>query len=266
MRNLRQTLAEIEAVDGQSDQDISKLQETWNDALKFKDDALNAFRLGYLSLPKRSVAEQLTWACANAIAQKLPSHEAIPEELSNLKAELAATFYANLSVFRSAPDCWAIDQLFPLLPIHRLNEAPEQLGHFADLTCDSDGKLARFIANGQSKPLLELHALTPGEPYWIGLFLGGAYQEVMGNLHNLFGATNAVHIRLSPSSGYQVDHVVRGHQRRSLKSDGARPRSPAGAPAGNQRGRHPKRQPVNPRSPTPNGSPRDQSQANDLST
>jgi arginine decarboxylase len=210
VRNLRQTLAEIEAVDGQSDQDISKLQETWNDALKFKDDALNAFRLGYLSLPKRSVAEQLTWACANAIAQKLPSHEAIPEELSNLKAELAATFYANLSVFRSAPDCWAIDQLFPLLPIHRLNEAPEQLGHFADLTCDSDGKLARFITNGQSKPLLELHALNPGEPYWIGLFLGGAYQEVMGNLHNLFGATNAVHIRLSPGSGYQVDHVVRG--------------------------------------------------------
>ena len=210
VRNLRQTLAEIEVVDGQSDQDISKLQETWNDALKFKDDALNAFRLGYLSLPKRSVAEQLTWACANAIAQKLPSHEAIPKELSNLKAELAATFYANLSVFRSAPDCWAIDQLFPLLPIHRLNEAPEQLGHFADLTCDSDGKLARFITNGQSKPLLELHALNPGEPYWIGLFLGGAYQEVMGNLHNLFGATNAVHIRLSPSSGYQVDHVVRG--------------------------------------------------------
>ncbi|MEC7738804.1 MAG: biosynthetic arginine decarboxylase, partial [Cyanobacteriota bacterium] len=210
VRNLRQTLAEIEAVDGQSDQDISKLQETWNDALKFKDDALSAFRLGYLSLPKRSVAEQLTWACASAIAQKLPSHEAIPEELSNLKAELAATFYANLSVFRSAPDCWAIDQLFPLLPIHRLDEAPEQLGHFADLTCDSDGKLAQFIAHGQSKPLLELHALNPGEPYWIGLFLGGAYQEVMGNLHNLFGATNAVHIRLSPGSGYQVDHVVRG--------------------------------------------------------
>ncbi len=210
VRNLRQTLAEIEAVDGQGDRDLSKLQETWNDALKFKDDALNAFRLGYLSLPERSVAEQLTWACAQAIAQKLPSNTAIPEELSNLRAELAATFYANLSVFRSAPDSWAIEQLFPLLPIHRLNEQPEQLGHFADLTCDSDGKLARFIAQGQSKPLLELHALRPDEPYLIGMFLGGAYQEVMGNLHNLFGATNAVHIRLSPGGGYQVDHVVRG--------------------------------------------------------
>ena len=210
VRNLRHTLAEIEAVDGQGDRDLSKLQETWNDALKFKDDALNAFRLGYLSLPERSVAEQLTWACAQAIAQKLPSNEAIPEELSNLKAELASTFYANLSVFRSAPDSWAIEQLFPLLPIHRLNEQPKQLGHFADLTCDSDGKLARFIAQGQSKPLLELHGLNPGEPYLIGMFLGGAYQEVMGNLHNLFGATNAVHIRLSPGGGYQVDHVVRG--------------------------------------------------------
>ena len=150
VRNLRHTLAEIEAVDGQGDRDLSKLQETWNDALKFKDDALNAFRLGYLSLPERSVAEQLTWACAQAIAQKLPSNEAIPEELSNLKAELAATFYANLSVFRSAPDSWAIEQLFPLLPIHRLNEQPEQLGHFSSLTCDSDGKLARFIAQGQA--------------------------------------------------------------------------------------------------------------------
>jgi arginine decarboxylase len=114
-------------------------------------------------------------------------------------------------VFRSAPDTWAIEQLFPLMPIHRLDEEPTQLGHFADLTCDSDGKLARFIGDGQAKPLLELHALHPGEPYLIGMFLGGAYQEVMGNLHNLFGSTNAVHIRLAPGGGYQLDHVVRGN-------------------------------------------------------
>jgi arginine decarboxylase len=96
------------------------------------------------------------------------------------------------------------------MPIHRLNEPPAGLGSFADLTCDSDGKLARFIDAGQVKPLLELHNLRPGEPYLIGLFLAGAYQEVMGNLHNLFGSTNAVNIRLAPGGGYQVDHVVRG--------------------------------------------------------
>jgi arginine decarboxylase len=124
---------------------------------------------------------------------------------------LASTYYANLSIFRSAPDTWAIEQLFPLMPIHRLNEEPTQLGHFADLTCDSDGKLARFIGDGQVKTLLELHNLNKGEAYMIGMFLGGAYQEVMGNLHNLFGSTNAVHIRLAPGGGYQVDHVVRGN-------------------------------------------------------
>jgi arginine decarboxylase len=119
-------------------------------------------------------------------------------------------------VFRSAHNTWAIDQLFPVMPIHRLDEKPEGLGSFADLTCDSDGKIARFIdpaghsGRGQVKPLLELHGLRPGEPYWIGLFLGGAYQEVMGNLHNLFGSTNAVHLRLKASGGYQIDHVVRG--------------------------------------------------------
>jgi arginine decarboxylase len=97
------------------------------------------------------------------------------------------------------------------MPIHRLNEKPNQLGSFADLTCDSDGKLARFINSGSEKSLLELHQLRAGEPYWIGLFLAGAYQEVMGNLHNLFGSTNAVNIRLGAGSQYQVDHVVRGN-------------------------------------------------------
>jgi len=226
VRNLRETLAGITALGG-GDADLSggqpgnppvhqpgerlvdRLQEAWNDALKFKDDALSAFRLGYLGLPERAMAEQLTWACAAAIAERLPAGP-IPDELRALKAALASTYYANLSVFRSAPDTWAIDQLFPLMPIHRLDEEPTRLGHFADLTCDSDGKLARFIGDGQAKPLLELHALREGEPYWIGMFLAGAYQEVMGNLHNLFGSTHAVHIRLAGGGGYQVDHVVRG--------------------------------------------------------
>jgi arginine decarboxylase len=234
VRNLRDTLAAIAADppatisstthsstavptslppsgDGRSPCD--RLQEAWNDALKFKDDTLAAFRLGYLGLGDRGRAEQLYWACCRAIATRLehlPAGTAIPEDLLGLQAALASTYYANLSVFRSAPDTWAIDQLFPVLPIQRLDERPTGLGSFADLTCDSDGKIARFIGRGQEKALLELHPLRPGESYWIGLFLGGAYQEVMGNLHNLFGSTNAVHIRLAAGSGYVVDHVVRG--------------------------------------------------------
>jgi arginine decarboxylase len=215
VRNLRDTLAAI--INSDNRPDTSRLQEAWNDAIKFKDDALAAFRLGYLSLPQRALAEQLTWACAEAIVARLPagaggsSGGPIPDDLRALAAALAGTYYANLSVFRSAPDTWAIEQLFPLMPIHRLDEQPTRLGHFADLTCDSDGKLARFIGDGQAKPLLELHALREGDPYWIGMFLGGAYQEVMGNLHNLFGSTNAVHIRLADGGGYRVDHVVRGN-------------------------------------------------------
>jgi arginine decarboxylase len=216
VRNLRDTLAAVEragACDPADPVSCEPLQEAWNDAIKFKDDALAAFRLGYLGLPERALAEQLYWACCHRIGERLaevPRGQPIPDDLRGLQAALASTYYANLSIFRSAPDTWAIDQLFPVLPIHRLDERPTALGTFADLTCDSDGKLARFIDRGQPKSLLELHTLRPGEPYWIGLFLGGAYQEVMGNLHNLFGSTNAVHIRLHDGGGYRLDHVVRG--------------------------------------------------------
>ena len=211
MRNLRDTLAQIRQVKDQPDADISLLQEAWNDAVKFRDDALAAFRLGYIRLDQRAMAEQLSWACAQAINARLPAAQPIHDDLRGLQRALAYTYYANLSVFRSAPDTWAIDQLFPVMPIHRLDEQPTELGQFADLTCDSDGKLARFIDAGQSKSLLELHPLRDGEPYRIGMFLAGAYQEVMGNLHNLFGSTNAVHVRLNPrGSGYVLDHVVHG--------------------------------------------------------
>jgi len=214
VRNLRDTLAEVSPTAEADPLPLERLQEAWNDALKFRDDALAAFRLGFMGLPERAKAEQLAWACSDAIArrlQQLPGDLPIPEELERLRASQACTYYANLSVFRSAPDTWAIDQLFPVLPLQRLDERPSRLGTLADLTCDSDGKLARFIDRGHSKPLLELHELQANEPYWIGLFLGGAYQEVMGNLHNLFGSTNAVHIRLTTGGRYRVDHVVRGN-------------------------------------------------------
>jgi arginine decarboxylase len=223
LRNLRDTHAAISAISSDDaaaiGEGLERLQEAWNDALKFKDDAMAAFRLGYLSLPERGLAEQLTWACCQGIAERLallPADAPVPDELRALPAALASTYYANLSVFRSAPDTWAIDQLFPVLPLQRLDEPPSRLGSFADLTCDSDGKLARFInpdgrsGRGQVKTLLELHPLRAGEPYWVGLFLAGAYQEVMGNLHNLFGSTDSVHIRVAPGGGYRVDHVVRG--------------------------------------------------------
>ena len=153
VRNLHDTL------DGISE---ANLQEAWNDAIKFKEDALSAFRLGYLRLPERARAEQLAWACARRIVELLPTDDNSPDELRSLRASLASTYYGNFSVFRSAPDTWAIDQLFPVMPIHRLHEQPEQLGSIADLTCDSDGKLARFIQGGQSKSLLELHTPGPG--------------------------------------------------------------------------------------------------------
>ena len=207
--NLRETLQRIRGLDAP---DPSLLQEAWNDAIKFREDALSAFRLGYIRLNQRAMAEQLSWTCAKEISARLPNNEPIHEDLRGLQRALAWTYYANLSIFRSAPDTWAIDQLFPVMPIHRLDECPSELGQFADLTCDSDGKLSRFIDGGNEKALLELHALNDGEPYWIGMFLGGAYQEVMGNLHNLFGSTNAVHVRLNPrGNGYLLDHVVRGH-------------------------------------------------------
>jgi len=219
VRNLRETLNTLINLEKQcnetSEQSLTtqrkleKLQEAWNDAIKFKEDALAAFRLGYLNLIERAVAEQLTWACAERIAKQLPE-TGIPEELKALRSALAKTYYANLSIFRSAPDTWAIDQLFPVMPIHRLDEKPVELGSFADLTCDSDGKLERFIDNGKSKSLLELHAFRESEPYLIGMFLAGAYQEVMGNLHNLFGSTNAVNISLNENGEYRLDHVVKG--------------------------------------------------------
>ena len=211
VQNLRETLNLVNNIEVKNESDISTLQEAWNDALKFKDDSFSAFRLGYIDLLERAIAEKLTLACAKALIKKLPKDKVIPEDLRELNQTVAETYYANISIFRSAPDTWAIDQLFPIMPIHRLKEKPTQLGHFADLTCDSDGKLNNFIDNGKPKSLLELHTLNPNEDYWIGMFLGGAYQEVMGNLHNLFGSTNSIHIRLANNGGYTLDHVIRGN-------------------------------------------------------
>lgn len=184
-------------------------QEFYHDATQFKEEAISRFNLGILSLTERAKAERLYWACCQKILELTRKQEYVPDELEDLEQIMASIYYVNLSVFQSAPDCWAIDQLFPIMPIHRLGEEPTQRGILADLTCDSDGKIDRFIDLRDVKSVLELHPLKSGEPYYLGMFLNGAYQEIMGNLHNLFGDTNAVHIQLTPK-GYQIEHVVKG--------------------------------------------------------
>ncbi|MFB2974634.1 biosynthetic arginine decarboxylase [Microseira sp. BLCC-F43] len=184
-------------------------QEFYHDATQFKEEAISRFNLGILRLTERAKAERLYWACCHKILAITRQQEYVPDELEDLEKIMASIYYVNMSVFQSAPDCWAIDQLFPIMPIHRLDEEPTQRGILADLTCDSDGKIDRFIDLRDVKSVLELHPFKPGEPYYLGMFLNGAYQEIMGNLHNLFGDTNTVHIKLTPK-GYQIEHVVKG--------------------------------------------------------
>ncbi|WP_443029071.1 biosynthetic arginine decarboxylase [Spirulina sp. CS-785/01] len=184
-------------------------QEAYHDALQFKNEAISLFNFGYLTLPERAKAEQIYWSCCQRILSITRQQDYVSEDLAELEKNMVSIYYANLSVFKSAPDAWAIQQLFPLFPIHRLNEKPTERGIIADLTCDSDGKIDQFIGLRDVKDSLELHQYDPNSTYYLGLFLVGAYQEIMGNLHNLFGDTNVVHIRMNPK-GYQVETLVKG--------------------------------------------------------
>ena len=192
-------------------------QEVYHDAIQFKEEAVSLFNLGYLGIAERAKTEQLYWACCNKIQGIARQKEYVSEELEDLEKVMASIYYINLSVFQSVPDSWAINQLFPIMPINRLDEEPTQRGILADITCDSDGKIDQFIDLRDVKSVLELHTLKPGEPYYLALFLGGAYQEIMGNLHNLFGDANAVHIQLTPS-GYHIEHVVKGDTMKEVLS------------------------------------------------
>jgi arginine decarboxylase len=192
-------------------------QEAYHDVTQFKEEALNRFNLGYLSITERARAEQFYWASCRKILDIINDQEYVPDDLEDLEQMMSSIYYVNMSVFQSAPDSWAIDQLFPIMPIHRLGEEPTRRGILADLTCDSDGKIDQFIDLRDVKPVLELHHLKKNKPYYLGLFLGGAYQEIMGNLHNLFGDTNAVHIKLTPK-GYQIEHVVKGDTMKEVVS------------------------------------------------
>ncbi|MEO6461632.1 MAG: biosynthetic arginine decarboxylase, partial [Candidatus Eisenbacteria bacterium] len=183
-------------------------QEAYHDALQLKDEAASLFNLGYLDLRQRARVEQLFWGCCEAIMRIIKDLDYVPDDLEGLERAMSDTYFGNFSVFQSAPDHWAVKQLFPVVPIHRLNERPTRRGVFADLTCDSDGKMDRFIDLRDVKSSLELHPYN-GDPYYMGVFLVGAYQEILGDLHNLFGDTNAIHVRVE-KDGYFIDHVVEG--------------------------------------------------------
>ena len=185
------------------------LLEAYHDAISYRDECLSLFNLGHMSLEHRGLAEDLFWATCQKILKIVRTLPEVPEDLEGLERALADTYFCNFSVFQSVPDSWAIDQLFPVLPIHRLAEEPVNRAVLADITCDSDGKIDHFIDRRDVKNVLELHPLN-GEPYYLGVFLVGAYQEILGDLHNLFGDTNTVHVALDPEEGYRIEDVVNG--------------------------------------------------------
>jgi len=191
-----------------------RLVECYHDALQAREQALQMFNLGLLSLEFRGLAERLYWATCAKIrdyCRKLATDDrGVPEELEGLELILSDTYFCNFSVFQSLPDSWAIGQLFPIMPIHRLNEKPTRNAVLADITCDSDGKIDRFVSQRDVKRTLELHELRVGEEYYLAAFLVGAYQETLGDLHNLFGDTHVVHIRLHDEGGWWIEEIVKG--------------------------------------------------------
>ena len=189
--------------------DDANALEAFHDATAYRDQCRSLFHLGHLPLEQRALVEDLYWAvCEKAVAIFRRQDEQ-SEEREELERTLVDTYFCNFSLFQSLPDSWAIDQLFPVVPLHRLDEKPTRRAILADITCDSDGKIDQFIGDRETKPALELHSVGE-EPYYLGLFLVGAYQEILGDLHNLFGDTNTVHVSMDPEGGYRIDGVVEG--------------------------------------------------------
>ena len=186
------------------------LRESYHDAVQYKEELFTLFNLGHLSLEDRSKGEVLFWQICEKIHRGLKSLKEIPEEFEDMEAMLADKYVLNFSVFQSLPDIWAIDQLFPILPIHRLNERPSELGTLADITCDSDGKIEKFIDLRDIKEALPLHRLRDGEPYYIGVCLMGAYQDVLGDLHNLFGEAHEVLVTVDEQGKSHIEDVLPG--------------------------------------------------------
>jgi arginine decarboxylase len=191
--------------------DLSKKNflESYHDAVQSVDEVLNLFNLGYLNIELRAVAEQLFWAVCGKMLRIVRELDFIPEELQGLESLLSDTYFCNFSIFQSMPDSWAVNQLFPIMPIHRLNQPPTRRAVLGDITCDSDGKIDQFIDLRDVRNTLELHTYD-GQPYYLGAFLLGAYQEILGDLHNLFGDTNAVHVSIDEDGEFNLDAVIKG--------------------------------------------------------
>jgi len=193
--------------------------EVYHDALQARDEAMSLFSLGYMSLPMRAASERLFWSIGRKVLDIQLKNGELAEELESLPEILSDIYFCNFSLFQSMPDSWAIDQLFPIMPIHRLSEEPTRRAILADITCDSDGKIDNFVDKRIEKKTLELHELKPDQPYYIGVFLLGAYQEILGDLHNLLGDTHAVHVSYNPDGGssdgpegvnWSIDAVIEG--------------------------------------------------------
>jgi arginine decarboxylase len=183
--------------------------ESYHDAQQAMDMALNLFSGGYLPLDQRCQAENIYWAILVKLKKLVAQMEDIPEDLQGLDDTMADTYFCNFSLFQSCPDSWAIKQLFPVMPIHRLNTPPTHHAVLGDITCDSDGKIDQFIDRRDVKRTLPLHTVN-GDPYYLGVFLVGAYQEILGDLHNLFGDTHAVHVSLDDRGSVVLDAVIKG--------------------------------------------------------
>ncbi len=183
--------------------------EDWHDALQIREEALELFSLGLLDLRTRAKIEKLFWSVARDVYDITRSMKHPPEELKKVARMLPEKYFCNFSLFQSLPDSWAIDQMFPIMPISRLDEKPDHLATIQDVTCDSDGKITRYVSPQGCSHALPVHALKKDEPYYLGVFLVGAYQEILGDLHNLFGDTCAVHISVS-KNGYEIEQVIDG--------------------------------------------------------
>ena len=187
----------------------SRMIEAWHDAQQIREESLERFSLGVLDLETRALVEKIFWSIADEISKLTATIKHPADEFRQISKLLTDKYFCNFSLFKSLPDSWAIDQLFPIIPIHRLNEKPEKFATLQDITCDSDGKINQFISTSNSPNSLPIHSFNSEKPYYLGVFLVGAYQEILGDLHNLFGDTNAVHISID-EKGYEIMQVIDG--------------------------------------------------------
>ena len=195
-----------------------RLVEHYNDMLEDRDEALRLFSVGLMSLEHRALVDNIFWASCAKIRDIARSMSRPPEELGDLESALSDTYFCNLSIFQSMPDVWAINQLFPIAPIHRLGERPTRQATIADLPCDSDGKIDRFVDDHDVKKWIELHDFEDGEEYLLGAFLVGAYQETLGDLHNLFGDTHVAHVKVDDQGEWWIDEIIEGDAVRDVLS------------------------------------------------